>query len=243
MANERREFLAGVPDAVVEGSPEIAIGPGAQIQRNRLASFRVPVHHVVGLVFEQLEADLALEQVRPVVDGLVLVVVVLELEAHAAVDALVHARLPGRFVRFRFADRRVVVTPDVQPKRGLEVEHLRADDALQVGLVRGVFRRQLGHHERPAGRVQKRSGGRVGILQRKQPDVHRECAVGHHRGRRHRRRCCRRVGCCAGTSFAVHLAQHLVVRVLVKVEAQLGAATAAQGFDLAAGWGDLWEQF
>lgn len=99
------------------------------------------MHHVVGLVLEQLEADLALEQVRPVVDGLVLVVVVLELEAHAAVDALVHARLPGGFVRFRFADRRVVVTPDVQPKRGLEVEHLRADDALQIGLVRGVFRR------------------------------------------------------------------------------------------------------
>lgn len=191
-------------------------------------------------MLEQLEADLALEQVRPVVDGLVLVVVVLELEAHAAVDALVHARLPGGFVRFRFADGRVVVTADVQPKRGLEVEHLRADDALQVGLVRGVIRRQLGHHERSAGRVQQGSGGRVGILQRKQSDVHRKSAVGQHRGRGRRRRCCSRVvGCCAGTGFAVHLAQHLVVRVLVKVEAQLGAATAAQRFDLAAGWGDL----
>lgn len=86
-------------------------------------------------MLKQLVADLTLEQISPVVYGLVLVVVVLELEAQIAIDAFVHAWFPWGFVLLRLANVTVVVTSDVQPKCRLEVEHLGADDALQVGLI------------------------------------------------------------------------------------------------------------
>lgn len=84
-------------------------------------------------MFEQFVASVALEQICPIVHGLMFVVVVLQFEAQIALDALVHAWFPWDFVRFRFPNRgAIVMAADVQPKGRFEVEHLGADDTLQI---------------------------------------------------------------------------------------------------------------
>lgn len=190
------------------------------------------MHQIVGFVFEQFVASVALEQICPIVHGLMFVVVVLQFEAQIALDALVHAWFSWDFVRFRFPNRgAIVMAADVQPKGRFEVEHLGADDTLQIWRGVGLVPTHFGNYERTAGGIQQ-GATRWGVIGVFRP-TRWLLAPGNHQGYDAQGL----VALSAG--FAVHFAEHFVVGILIKVVAQFGTTATAEGSNFAIGGGYL----